>query len=47
MGHAGAIIYGKYGTAESKINSFNKAGIKVAVKPSEIPKLVSEQLKIK
>ena len=47
MGHAGAIIYGKYGTAESKINSFNNAGIKVATKPSEIPKLVSERLKIK
>lgn len=41
MGHAGAIIYGEYGTAESKINSFDDAGITVAKKPSDIPSLVA------
>lgn len=40
MGHAGAIIYGDYGTAESKIVSLRKAGAKVAETISEIPALV-------
>ncbi len=40
MGHAGAIISGRFGSAESKIKAFNRAGIPVAKKPSEIPKLV-------
>ncbi len=40
MGHAGAIIYGNYGTAESKIAALNGAGAKVARTPSEIPSLV-------
>jgi succinyl-CoA synthetase alpha subunit len=41
MGHAGAIITGKSGTAESKINALRKAGVKVALKPGEIAKLLS------
>lgn len=41
MGHAGAIIYGDYGTAESKIASLKRAGAKVATTTSEIPALVS------
>jgi succinyl-CoA synthetase alpha subunit len=41
MGHAGAIIYGNYGTAESKIASFRAAGVKVAMTPSEIPELLA------
>lgn len=40
MGHAGAIIYGTYGTAESKISAFRGAGAKVALSPSEVPSLV-------
>jgi succinyl-CoA synthetase alpha subunit len=36
MGHAGAIIMGSAGTAKSKIEAFNKAGVPVAEKPSEI-----------
>ena len=40
MGHAGAIIQGKAGTAESKIKAFQEAGIKVADLPSEITKLL-------
>ena len=40
MGHAGAIIMGKTGTAGSKIEAFTKAGVPVAEKPSDIPKLL-------
>lgn len=41
MGHAGAIIMGNTGTAESKIKAFNQAGVAVANKPSEIAKLLT------
>jgi succinyl-CoA synthetase alpha subunit len=44
MGHAGAIIYGDYGTAESKIASLKGAGAKVARTTSEIPALVKSVL---
>jgi succinyl-CoA synthetase alpha subunit len=40
MGHAGAIIMGKSGTAETKIETLRKAGVKVALKPGEIAKLL-------
>ncbi len=40
MGHAGAIITGTSGTAESKIKAFNNAGVPVAEKPSDVPKLL-------
>ena len=40
MGHAGAIIMGKSGTAEAKIEALRKAGVKVALKPGEIAKLL-------
>jgi succinyl-CoA synthetase alpha subunit len=36
MGHAGAIIMGKTGTAATKIDALREAGVKVAFKPSEI-----------
>jgi len=36
MGHAGAIIMGKSGTAETKIDSLRKAGVRIALKPGEI-----------
>lgn len=41
MGHAGAIIMGKAGTAESKIEAFKEAGVQVAAKPSDIAGLVA------
>ena len=44
MGHAGAIIYGEYGTAESKIEAFRSAGVSVAMTPAEVPDLVASFL---
>jgi len=41
MGHAGAIVMGKAGTAKSKIQAFRKAGVKVAEKPSDVSKLLA------
>jgi succinyl-CoA synthetase alpha subunit len=41
MGHAGAIIYGDYGTAESKVAALRRAGAKVAGTTAEIPVLVA------
>jgi succinyl-CoA synthetase alpha subunit len=40
MGHAGAIIMGNSGTAKSKIDAFAMAGVPVAEKPSDIPRLL-------
>ena len=44
MGHAGAIISGSEGTAREKIEAFERAGIGVARKPSDIVDLVREVL---
>ena len=44
LGHAGAIIYGDYGTADSKIKALRDAGVKVALTPMEVPRLVRESL---
>jgi succinyl-CoA synthetase alpha subunit len=40
MGHAGAIIEGKAGSAEGKIRALEAAGVKVAKHPEEIPSLL-------
>jgi succinyl-CoA synthetase alpha subunit len=42
MGHAGAIVMGKAGTAESKIEALKKANVKVAEKPSDVAELLTE-----
>ena len=44
MGHAGAIIMGRAGTAQSKIDAFKMAGIGVAEKPSDVAKMIAEKL---
>jgi succinyl-CoA synthetase alpha subunit len=41
MGHAGAIVMGKAGTAESKIDAFRAVGVDVAEKPSDIAQLLT------
>lgn len=40
MGHAGAIVTGKTGTAESKIEALRSAGAWIANKPGEMAKLL-------
>jgi succinyl-CoA synthetase alpha subunit len=40
MGHAGAIVYGKYGSAASKYESFDRLNIPVAKNPAEVPLLI-------
>jgi len=44
MGHAGAIVMGNYGSAESKITMFSKANIPVAKKPVEVPILLAGKM---
>ena len=43
MGHAGAIIMGRTGTAESKLEALKAAGVKVALKPGEIARLLEKK----
>jgi succinyl-CoA synthetase alpha subunit len=45
MGHAGAIVYGNYGSAESKVANFAKANVPVAKRPAEVPELLAKKLK--
>jgi len=40
LGHAGAIISGSSGTPQSKIAAFERAGVPVAERPSQIPGLL-------
>jgi len=47
MGHAGAIVMGNYGSAESKIAMFSKANIPVAKRPVEVPILLAGKMKKK
>ncbi|WP_100181845.1 succinate--CoA ligase subunit alpha [Candidatus Nitrosotenuis aquarius] len=44
MGHAGAIVMGTYGSAESKVSMFNKANIPVGKRPNEVAMLLSGKL---
>ena len=47
LGHAGAIISGKFGTPQSKIEAFTTAGVPVGERPSDIPRLLSERMAVK
>ncbi|HOI39493.1 MAG TPA: succinate--CoA ligase subunit alpha [Methanobacterium sp.] len=42
MGHAGAIIEGNAGTAESKMKALKAAGVEVAEQPSQIASIMKE-----
>lgn len=45
MGHAGAIVYGNYGSAESKVSNYSRAGVPVAKRPAEVPELLAKKLR--
>lgn len=45
MGHAGAIVYGNYGSAESKVDMFTRANVPVARRPAEVPVLLAGKLR--
>ncbi|MGQ9565071.1 MAG: succinate--CoA ligase subunit alpha [Candidatus Bathyarchaeales archaeon] len=47
MGHAGAIVMGKTGTAQSKIEAFKAVGVDVAERPGDVAKLLAERLQKK
>ncbi len=44
MGHAGAIVEGKSGTAEGKIAALREAGIPVAENPDDIARIVAQRM---
>ena len=44
MGHAGAIIYGTYGSSESKVSMYTKANVPVAKRPAEVPMLLAGKM---
>lgn len=46
LGHAGAIISGKFGTPQSKIDAFKAAGVPVADRPSQIPGLLAARMPV-
>lgn len=45
MGHAGAIIIGKRGTAKSKIDALKEANVEIAYRPSDIAGIAKKYLK--
>lgn len=45
MGHAGAIVYGNYGSAESKVDMFTRANVPVARRPGEVPVLLAGKMR--
>jgi len=44
MGHAGAIIMGRTGTAESKIKAFESVGVDIAEMPNDVARILRERL---
>jgi succinyl-CoA synthetase alpha subunit len=42
MGHAGAIVMGKAGTAENKVKALKTAGVTVVQKPSDVAKVLTK-----
>jgi len=44
MGHAGAIISGRKGTFDSKIDALKGAGVRIAELPHQLPGLVKDAI---
>jgi len=38
-------VYGNYGSAESKVTNYAKAGVPVAKRPAEVPELLTKKLR--
>ncbi len=45
MGHAGAIVMGRVGTAQTKVEALRKAGVAIAETPADVARLIKEKLK--
>jgi len=45
MGHAGAIVMGKAGTAQTKIETLEAAGVEVAERPGDVAKILTRKLR--
>jgi succinyl-CoA synthetase alpha subunit len=45
MGHAGAIVYGNYGSADSKVANYAEANVPVAKRPAEVPELLAKKVR--
>jgi succinyl-CoA synthetase alpha subunit len=45
MGHAGAIVSGSEGTAVAKTSSLESAGVRVALTPDQIPRMIEESFR--
>ena len=45
MGHAGAIVSGGSGDAETKIKTFEECGIEVALSPSDLGEAIVRAMK--
>ncbi len=45
MGHAGAIVMGRAGTAKDKVEAFQRAGVEVAGRPSDVAKILLKKLR--
>ena len=45
MGHAGAVIMGKAGSAQGKVEAFEQVGVRVAEKPSDVAELAARALR--
>ena len=45
MGHAGAIILGNKGTAQSKIEALQKSGVEIIISPAKLGETILQKIK--